>query len=58
MYIWVASQVTKGLQTWDLGNQGISGKSQNFIEWEPYAQSSCQNKIVANTIKKRLKNRN
>ena len=30
-----------------LGNQKISGKRLNFIEWYPSAQSSCQIKILS-----------
>ena len=38
-----------------LGNQE---KCLNFIEWQPSAQSSCQNESFVNTSKKLLKNRN
>ena len=41
-----------------LGIQDISGKSQNFIELQPSAQSSSQNKNFFSTSKKLLKNRN
>ena len=41
-----------------LGNEEISEKCLNFIEWCPSSQSSYQNKIFVNTSKKLLKNRN
>ena len=41
-----------------LGNEEISGKPQNFIEWLPSAHSSCQNEDYDNFNKKLLKNRN
>ena len=41
-----------------LGNQGISGKSQNFIELKPSAQSCPENRSFVNTCKIPPKNRN
>ena len=41
-----------------LGNEKISRKCLNFIEWEPSTQSLCENKNVVNTREKFSKNRN
>ena len=41
-----------------LGNEEISGKSQNFIELYPSVPSSSQNENFPNTSKKLMKARN
>ena len=41
-----------------LGNQEISRKCLNFIEWYPSVQSSCWNERFFNLSRKLLKNRN
>ena len=41
-----------------LGNQEISGKYLNFIEYQLNAKSSCRNESFVNTSRKVLKNRN
>ena len=43
-------QTSYGLRI--LGNYKILGKSQNFIEWEPSANTFCQNGKFVNTSKK------
>ena len=39
-----------------LGNQKIPGKSQNFIQLQPRAQSFSENETLVNTSKKLKKN--
>ena len=41
-----------------LGNQEISGKCLDSIEWEHSAQSPCQNESFVNTSRKLLQSRN
>ena len=41
-----------------LGNLEISGKSQDFMELQPSAQSFSENLTFVKTCKKLLKNRN
>ena len=48
-------ELSNNLRLRFLGNQEISGKSQNFIEWQPSAQFFYQNEDFVNISKKLLK---
>ena len=54
----VASRFAERLKTEEIYFKEISGKSQNFIELFPSAQSSFRNENFVNISKKLLKNRN